>query len=66
MRARQVAWRTADPWSYFVEVRFCTETVKDQFQGQCGCAGDLEAGPTVVIGQQTVALGTPASPTPIC
>lgn len=47
-RDREVAFRTQEEdLAFFVEVKFCTEAVKDLFNGRCGCAGDLEAGPQV-------------------
>jgi hypothetical protein len=47
-RDREVAFRTQEEdLAFFIEVKYCTEAVKDLFNGRCGCAGDLEAGPQV-------------------
>jgi hypothetical protein len=47
-RDREVAFRTQEEdIAFFIEVKYCTEAVKDLFNGRCGCAGDLEAGPQV-------------------
>jgi hypothetical protein len=47
-RDREVAFRTQEQdLAFFIEVKYCTEAVKDLFNGRCGCAGDLEAGPEV-------------------